>query len=141
MKKELKGKIDLLFDRDHGLQISVKDVNSNVTFLELKVSPEDVCALLSRQVMIPCYMTIAEIEKVGKYHRHKKFEFLIDTELPSYDSGYREVVKQLAIEKCPDGWMPDLYFGSKDSFFKKDGQDYARCIIRQYIDEPVEDEK
>lgn len=46
--------------------------------------------------------------------------------------------KEVAIETiktvCPDGWTPDLYFGSQNSFFRENGKEYARVTIRRWIE-------
>lgn len=66
---------------------------------------------------------------------NKTIDFKISKEL--YYQKNSEELKKLAIRACPDGWEPDLYFNSKDSFFTAPGtvEDiyYASCVIRRWV--------
>lgn len=132
--KQLKGKISLRFDRDRGMTIELEDVNSRIEFLEIAVSKEDVAAVMSNLACVDCEFKLRAEELVGKYHHHKRFEF----EMP--DGATYDNRKQLAYDAakrvCPEGWKPDNYFSSQDSFFTKNGKEFARCIIRCYTDSP-----
>lgn len=45
----------------------------------------------------------------------------------------KEIARKLAKEKCPEGWSPDLYFGSQGSFFNKEGKSWAKTAIRRWV--------
>jgi hypothetical protein len=126
----IKGNLTLLFNSD-GLHIEIADDGASLKFVDLKIAPEDVCKLLSRQAQISCNIEVKGLEKVGKKMEWKKLEF----EIPK-DTPYKEednVAKEYAYIHCPEGWTPETYFGSRDSYFTKDGKSYARCIIRRWI--------
>ena len=42
-------------------------------------------------------------------------------------------LQKIAQSHLSDGWIADAYFGSQNSFFKKDGKQYARATIRRWL--------
>ncbi len=127
---ELKqGQITFLFDEE-GAYLEIKDQLANMTFVRIKLNEKQVCQMLSRLSNTECQkIEVFGLNKVGKEHENKTFEF----ELSKHD--YMEA-KQCALETikdvCPDGWISDGYFNSRDSFFEKDGKKYARVCIRRW---------
>ena len=69
-------------------------------------------------------------KKLNKKLEHKRFVF----KLPPVD-GWRdkETAKEIIQKVCPEGWKPDMGFNSQDSFFSKDGKEYARTTIRRWV--------
>jgi len=123
-------KITMLLSAD-GLSIEIKDSGSNITFFRGLVSPENTCAAFGRLSSVE--MSAAEtygLDKVGKTMEHKKFEFVMP---PSEWKTKKQIASIAATDQRPDGWEPDLYFGSQDSFFMKDGVEHARCTIRRWV--------
>ncbi len=138
---KLKGKLDLLFDRDLGLNICVKDDMSGTQFVNLTVSPEDVCALMSRQIHIDCDMNVRGLEKVGKVMWMAELSFQQNQHC--LDANYGDKKKELAIYASlitPDPWVSDGYFGGQNSTFREDGIECARTTIRAYMEEGEEPE-
>lgn len=132
---KLQGKIDLLFDRDRGCTIRVKDEKSCINILEVQVKSEDVAALMSSLGHVDCEFSCVDPEIYGRVGK----KMIMDTlEFPMPECKYSEedqVVRQEALKLCPDGWVPDLHFGSKYSFFFRNGVEYARCTIRSWVEE------
>lgn len=123
------GRITFLFD-DEGATLEIQDNEANVQFLKIRLNQEQVCQMLSRLGTTYCELTeVFHLDKVGKKHINKTFEF----ELPDCDFMER---KQCAIETikdvCPKDWESDNYFNSQNSFFNKDGKQYARVTIRKW---------
>ena len=114
-----------------GVVIEIRDNDAATIFCKIELDAKQFVAALGRLSNVEAKsMEVFNLDRVGKKHEHKKLEF----EIP--ESGYdgrKEIAIKTAKEKCPEGWIPDLYFGSQDSFFMKDGKEYARCIIRRYI--------
>lgn len=128
---EIKGQITLLFS-DEGMTLELHDSNANTTFVRIKLNQEQTCQVLSRLSHTECEkMEVRGVDKLGKTHECKKFEF----ELPEGTNwtNQRERVLNIVHSMCPEGWEPDIYFGSKDSFFEKDGKKWARCTIRRWV--------
>jgi hypothetical protein len=127
---KLEGKITVLISRDE-TKIMVKDPIANVTFLTVILTPEQLSEALSRQSHTDCEIEVFGLDKIGKKHENKTFEFEIPCELAS--SKHEEELRKIAQRQLVDGWTAQGYFGSQDSFFKKgDGKCYARCTIRKW---------
>jgi len=130
MITKLKGKITILVGRED-TTIEVVDANANTTFLKVILTPEELSMALSRQAYVPCEIEVAGLERVGKKHEHKNFEFEIPKELAS--SSKEKELQSLAQSQLTDGWIAEGYFSSQSSFFKKDYKQFARCTIRRYV--------
>ncbi len=117
------------FERS-GLIIKLRDDTSSNDIAEIKISAKNLALAFSGLYGVECEAKIFNIDKINKKMEHKKFEFEIGK-----DSFFNR--KEIAIEKikntCPEGWIPDMYFSSQDSFFTKNEKDYARCTIRRWV--------
>jgi hypothetical protein len=127
---KLEGRISVLINRD-GTTIEVEDENANARFLKITLTPEQLSAALSRQMAVECEIEVKGLEKIGKKHENKRFEFEIPSDLVS--SRNENELQKLAQSLLNDGWIAERYFSSQDSFFKKDGVQYARCTIRRWV--------
>ena len=127
---KLEGRISVLINRD-GTTIEVEDENANAMFLKITLTPEQLSAALSRQKAVECEIEVRGLEKIGKKHENKRFEFEIPSDLAS--SRNENELQKLAQSLLSDGWIAERYFSSQDSFFKKDGVQYARCTIRRWV--------
>jgi hypothetical protein len=124
---KLKGQITLISNKD-GAILQLRDCNSTIGFLEIYIKPEDLCHLIGGQGRVDCDFDIYLDNRIGKKHENKKFEF----EIESRDLFSHEL-KAIADSQLTDGWIADKYFSSQDSFFTKDGKQYARCTIRRWV--------
>lgn len=129
-KMKLQGKISLIINREE-TYIEIEDRDANTTFLKVKLTPEQLSAALSRQAYVDCELEVAGLDRVGKKHEHKTFEFEIPNDLSG--SKHEKELQILAQSQLTDGWIAEGYFSSQSSFFKKDGVQYARCTVRRYI--------
>lgn len=127
---KLEGRISVLINQD-GTTIEVEDENANARFLKITLTPEQLSAALSRQMAVECEIEVRGLEKIGKKHENKRFEFEIPSDLAS--SRNESELQKLAQSLLTDGWIAERYFSSQDSFFKKDGVQYARCTIRRWV--------
>lgn len=127
---KLEGRISILISREQ-TTIDIQDENANVKFLKITLTPEQLSAALSRQMAVECEMEVRGIQKIGKTHENKSFEFEIPNGLAGSKS--EDELHKLAQSLLSDGWVADKYFSSQNSFFKKDGIQYARCTIRRWI--------
>lgn len=127
---ERKGKISILINREY-TEIEIKDDLANVTFVKVRLTPEQFSAALGRLAYVNCELDLRGLDKVGKKHECKTFEFEIT---------YSKTKEDLALA-CNEAlfaqgmyeWVSDNYFRSQNSFFKKDGKDWARCTIRRWV--------
>lgn len=120
------GQFTLLISED-GAKIEFRDPVAATTFLRAEIAQEDFMKALGRLSNVPCQLTISGINRVGTKHECRPFEF----EIPA--GRKKDDAFAVALELCPNGWQPDNYFGSKDSFFLKDGIQFAKCTIRRWI--------
>lgn len=127
----LDGKINILVNRDKTM-ITLADVNSNLKVVEIELTPQQLSQALSRLSGTPCKFQFNQSDKIGKMHECKNFEFELPKELQDYHKDY-EAIYQAALAQCPDGWEPDKYFRSQDSFFTKNDKQWARCTIRRWV--------
>jgi hypothetical protein len=127
---ELKGKISILINREY-TDIEIEDDLANVTFLKVRLTPEQLSMVLSRLACVDCKLDVHGLEKVGKRHECKTFEFEI-----TYSKSKQDLVlacNEALFLQGMHGWVSDNHFNSQNSFFKKDGRDWARCTIRRWV--------
>lgn len=127
---EINGDISILINYDH-TEIIIRDRKASIEFVTIKLTPEQLSQALSRLVHVECDVEVKELDKVGKKHENKLFVFEI-TDDEYYRKNNKELGKK-AQSQLSDGWIPDYYFNSQNSFFKKDGKHYARCTIRRWV--------
>lgn len=133
---KIQGDITLLVSSD-GASIELRDREANITFAVLNISAADFCAALSRQAHVKCDIDLYSIDRLGKKHECKKFEF----KLPDgFNRSYGEdrkaqdiMLGEFAQRQLTDGWISESYFSSQDSFFSKDGENWARVVIRRWV--------
>ena len=128
---KVNAKITMLFS-EKGLTIEILDDDSRTRFLEVSLSPEEVCqafSRLSQTTVTKC--EVHGLDKIGLMHENKVFEFPFDWKNTHDDR--KKVAAELAIKYCPAGWTPDKYFNSQDSFYFVGDKSYARCTIRRWV--------
>lgn len=134
----MKGKISILFS-ENGLRIEIQDPLSGISFVEAKLNTKQTCQALSRPCYIDCELDVGGLDVVGKKREHKEFVF----EMPEADYESRGKVAiataNALLKNNPEGWVPQNYYGAKDSFFTKDGKSYARTLILRWV--PVTEDK
>jgi len=126
---KLKGKISILINREH-TTIEIEDENANARFLTIKLTPEQLSEALSRTMCVNCEIEVRGLEKVGKTHENKSFEFEIPKELAS--SKHSDNLQEISQSLLTDGWISEGYFSSQNSFFIRDDKQMARCTIRRW---------
>lgn len=128
--EKLQGKISIFINREY-TTIEIEDENANARFVKVTLTPEQLSAALSRQMSVDCDLEVKGLWRVGKKHENKKLEFEIPEKLAT--SSKSNELQELAQSQLNDGWIAESYFGSQDSFFKKEGKQYARVTIRRWI--------
>lgn len=128
---KINAKISILFAND-GLSIEVYDEQARVEFLSIRLNKKQACEAMSRVAHTECTAEVRGLDKVGKVREAQRLEF----EMPGNVSWQKskEVAAETAKKLCPPGWTVSTYFGSKDSFFKRDGKDYAQTTIYRWVE-------
>lgn len=133
-EKEITAQITITATYDDLIRIEIYDKTSCSPFLYLELTREQfINATMNRLGNTDVqYASVRNLEILGKKIELGSFEF----ELPDKISSYRDKAKiiELAKEKCPEGWVPDLSFSSQNSFFyNKEEKQCARAMMRRWI--------
>ena len=132
---KLDTQITVLFSAD-GLHLKVTDKPSGVTFLDITMNAAQVCQAFSRLSNVQVTeCEIKGLDKIGKRHEHKSFTVTIPGDI-DYNTR-QEIARQKLLEECPEGWVPDLYLGSQNSFSYnyKTKQTTVTTFIRRWVEE------
>jgi len=122
------------------INIEVEDKDAGIRFLSLEVSFVEFSQALTGLGGRPCKIEVHGLEHVGMQIERNTLEFVLPNDFPEY-TGTKERAGELAKEICPEGWTPNIYFGSQNSFFRKDGIRYARCQITRWVEKGIDNEK
>ena len=116
---------------DDNIRIVVYDVDADIEFLELEIDPREFSLALTGLSMVRCLMETMGLNNVGKTIERDTITF----KMPecSYKDR-KEIAYKAAQEAAPYGWYVSNYFGSKDSFFTKDGEAYGRTSITRWVE-------
>lgn len=128
--------ISILIGQD-STTIEVRDANACVTFLRVKLSPEQLSMALSRLANTPCEAEVFWLDKIGKIQENKTFAFEIPSDLrrsSKSDELHRLATEALAQDEEMKGWVADKYFSSQNSFYQdSSGKTFARATIRRWV--------
>ena len=129
---ELKnGKITIMTNKD-GCDIHIDDGDASITMVKIHLTTEQFCQAIGRLAYTTCEkLEVFGLDKIGKKMDNKFLEFPFDKKCKWSERD--ELAYEEALRFCPEGWYPDKYFGSQNSFFIKDGQEYARVVIRRWV--------
>lgn len=127
----MNGKITMLFNKD-GLSLKIKDAASGITFLRAALTSEQVMAAFSQQGLVDFEFEAMGLDKVGKQIQRDTLVFEMPEKYAWKDRD--NIAEKLAVESCPEGWEPQLYFGSRNSFFQRDGREFGRIQIVKWVD-------
>lgn len=129
---EIKGQISINFQHD-GMSIEIRDKHALSIFARIFLNKEETLKALSGLYSTDCTKTeVYNLKRIGKVHEHKSFIFPLNKK-ETYSRGIEIQAIRLSKKYCPKGWIPDEYYGSRDSFFYNNGKVYARTIIRRWV--------
>lgn len=113
------------------IRISITDNDASITFLEISITPKSfIRAIMERLSNSPCKATVYNLDKIGKKMEYKSLEF----PMPIHGYYDREIVAEKEARRlCPEGWEPDIYFGSQNSFFYREQRLWAQITIRRWV--------
>ena len=123
--------ITLLFSED-GFRLELHDRDAGEQFVRIHLNNKQTCQVLSRLACTECESAeVFNLECVGKKLEHKPFEFRMPDNISYKDR--KEIAIAEAQKQCPEGWVPDTYFGSKDSFVIRNKEQWAKTTIRRWV--------
>lgn len=139
--KKITARFSFLVGSDQ-TRIEIEDDSSSIRFCQLKLTPQELSKVLSRQADVECEAEVVGLDKVGKIMQNKNFQFEISEEQfknryksESISKELQEVAQKALNENAKgEGWIAGSYFGSKGSFIQNDGRFFASTIIRRWVD-------
>ena len=114
-------------DHSHGestMEITLHDTDS-VTGIKAQLSLKDYALAISGMGRVDCKLSCEHPERLGLKRES------MDLKFPCKDTS---TAKDEAKKACPDGWEPDLHFGSHSSFFQRDGKQWARTTAYRWVE-------
>ena len=115
-------------DGRKAMNISVRDAISSTRFLEIEIPYDEFVVALTSG--IGCGVgEFRDLDVIGKRRESRRFTFPFNSKDIAHKE-YATKAYEAALEYCPEGWQPQNYFGSKDSF----GDGWAACTIFRYIE-------
>lgn len=125
--KLIDGRITFLVGQEE-TTIELHDMQASVTFAKIHLTPEELSSALSRLGYTRCSIEVYNLDRLNKKMRHRR----LVVEMPSNKPIDKKMARMLIAKKCPDGWEPDYYLNSQDTFFTKDRKNYVQCTIRRW---------
>ena len=119
------------------ITISIVDKKANIEFAEIELSLSNFTEALTGMGHTDCLFTVRGLANVGKVIQRKVIQY----ELPDCDySNRKEIATKIGKNLMDDDWELDVYFGSQDSFFAKDGKQYANTSMFRWVDKDTSNE-
>jgi len=115
---------------DPYIAVEITDDTSGMTFVCMKLALDAFAEAVTGLSCVHGSGEVNGLDRVGKKMEHKTFEFSLGKTGVFRD---KEAAQKIVQKKCPKGWTPDDSFNSQNSFFDKDGERWARCIIRRWV--------
>jgi hypothetical protein len=116
-----------------GATNEISDNDTGIQFAEITLDAEGFLKCLSRHGHVECVAKLNGLEKLGKVLEMKPLSFPVNID-GVYGADARRAVAVKAMEAMDLGdWEPDTYFGSRDSFYKEGGRDYAKTTLRRFV--------
>ena len=126
------GRINI-FIGEESTTIELFDNDAATLFAKVTLTPQQLSAALSRVARTDCKIEVLGLDRVGKKMEWKKHEFKLPERMPEEPKARNEILKVMANQTCPEGWIAEPSFTSQDSFFEQGKTKYARCTIRRWI--------
>lgn len=127
-----------IYPTKEDVTIEIFDWNSDCAtpFVKVIMKPEEFSQAVGRCTS-KCVIDVKNLNIVGKKVEFKPFEFKLPDETKNMYSGLEKIATKIANEKCPEGWEPDNFYNSQNSFFTKkvnnNTEQWARTTIRRWV--------
>jgi len=95
--------------------IQVYDETSNIIITEIKLTNDQLAAMLSRTVHTPVHSCLISknLEHLGKVKERKELLFCVPDSISRDDT---QILSNYARETADEGWTAECYFGAQNSF-------------------------
>lgn len=136
--KKLEGKLTISKTNGYNgqwIEISIRDENSGITFVEATLSLEDFAKAVTGQGALPTSFEVRNLRNVGLMCLTKPLVF----ELKGKTNEYKAQAEARCDKEADPGWIADGYYRSQTSIQHRDGKTYAHGFQRRFV-EPNSDE-
>ena len=113
------------------ISIKVKDSTAGVNFLDIEIPLDNFAECLTGLAAVDCSIEVRGLENVGKTIKRENLVFEMPASIKY--SERKSAAFDLAKLAAPAGWVVRDYFDSQDSFFTKDGKDYAQTQMMRWV--------
>lgn len=113
--------------------IQIHDQNANIDFVRIRLTNDQLAAMLSRLSFTPCEVEVFGLNRIGKKMENKNFEFEIDEDARKNRDLLPSICSDALQSEGLFEWVSDMYFSSQNTFFTKDGKLMARTTIRRWV--------
>lgn len=129
----INGRISILTNGEY-TSIQIKDEASAIVFVDIRLTPEQFCRAIGREMSVECAKTeIRGTDLLGKKMENKYYTFFVgDLKKGQTEELNRQATLSLKRDGMAD-WVPDKYYGSQGSFFSKEDKNHARVTIRRWV--------
>jgi len=144
------GELDLnltILGDEKGVHIDIYDSDAGICFLQIKLTPEDFLGLtLGRNAQRQVTGEFHSVHRVGKQLKIDHITFRIPDSIDYKERENIAYAAALTHSACQQGWIPDKYFGSQNSFFTKQkpfeqqelassrSESWARATVRKWVE-------
>ena len=131
---KIDAKITFLVNPEY-TSIEAYDQDSKITFVKIRLTPEQLSSALSRLSYTKCEsVEVRDLDRVGKIKEQKTIVFELPSDInPYFSEDEWEKLREYAQTKLDDGWIAGNYFGSQDSSFWKYGKQYIKCAAARWL--------
>lgn len=121
------------------VSISIEDRTSGIEFFDGDMTLEDFGSLVTGLSMRPIQAEVRGLQFIGKKQVHEPRKVVLPSSLGGYRSRNEEVAPWIAANCQEEGWMLDLYLGSRDSIvYNHTTKEYtAHYSVYKYVDAEV----
>lgn len=109
--------------------------NSWTQFVEVRIKHEDFCRALMGRGDTHIEFHTRGLDKIGLFRVQETITFELPEDVDRWDDEGVKKLNELAQTAAGDGWIASTYFGSQNSFFRKDGKEYARTQKYKFLTE------
>jgi hypothetical protein len=117
-------------DGKNKIKISVRDTEAVINFMDIEIDLDKFTECLTGLSLVDCDMEVRGLENVGKKRESMDIVFELPKEKWHVS---KEEAAELAKKATPEGWVCSTYFGSQDSFFKKDDKYYGKTTANRWV--------
>ncbi len=125
----MKGNISIGRDSRDCINITVRDEKSSITFVEVKMTPEQFGMVITGLSMVDIEFEVRGLESVGK----EKITESRTIEYPHGGYDRKEMEEWLKENVKEDGWKVNSYLGSRGSIYYVNNKTFIKYSVYKFV--------